>query len=173
MTARYLDAVDCYTSDGLTQHTSHVTRHTSHTEQLSHAAGERTKQARVDALVHTMQRYKPSASEAAADFLRRDSSRNVPEKRQDQAGGDGLALVELGVELGVESGFRVGAARTHGIPHFFRNGLHLFVGELFHAPALQGAEARLQGLQLLPQERNVVDMGRLFEGHAKSVTSSK
>ena len=94
--ARYLDAVDGYIvaqatvwrhTTNATRQTSHATRHTSH---VTHGAtiacaGERTKQARVDALVQTMQRYKPSASEAAADFLRRDSSRKVPAQRQGQA----------------------------------------------------------------------------------------
>jgi len=110
--ARYLDAVDGYIvaqatvwrhTTNATRQTSHATRHTSH---VTHGAtiacaGERTKQARVDALVQTMQRYKPSASEAAADFLRRDSSRKVPAQRQGQA-----AMGSLWLSWGLSWGFK-------------------------------------------------------------------
>ena len=104
--------------------------------------------------------YMPSASAAAEDFLRRDSSRNAPERGKSCERGWGQTLGQQRV-------------RTHGVSNFFRERFDLFVGKLPHAPALQRAEARLQGLNLLPKQRNIVQMLGLFEGHAKSVMHCK
>ena len=106
-------------------------------KQKSRRRSHRTRQARVDVPVHTMQRYMPSASAAAADFLRRDSSRKEPVKTQNKK-----QYMCARTQCDNAPRARVSEClrsrkHTHRVSNFFCDGFYLFISQFFHAPSLQ------------------------------------